>query len=803
MVYSSIKKFLQELKQLTKSESVPCVGGRSDLPIQPGLKVKGRHISLPVNQQELEWLCKEGKESPFGKGMDTILDNNIRRSIEFEAQDTELLNPHWKSALEKLIESVSAEMGIDFQIEAELFKLLIYQEGGHFKFHQDTEKTSGMFGTLIVQLPSRCQGGSLVCRFYDKEYCFDFGNKEADSEFSIYYAAHYADVQHQVEKIEEGARLVLIYNLIQPIKERRLSAKHHKQLLDSARGIVPSIFTTLSQEQHAILLQHEYTEQSLSEFGFLATKGRDRALVKAMLALNEHLPLEQKLYFMISRMSYSVTSECCGGGYSRYGDYDEDDIDWEEVESSEPVCDVSFDEEGQITPTDNFSIDWVHDLNVKEIESIEVDRIDDNFWREGDDHIEGYMGNYGPTKETTYARHLLILMPAYPANIDGFSQNAVFEAHRTLLMAQDLRKHPDCDWLQERFDQALKNVAIKFNSIVSETDTSSHWGRGFDANGQVIFTKLLKIAIAGDDDVLCQNLVIKAKESLVSVLSLEFQAKNLLSPLKDAINHFGWETLSTPCSSVFTALSGSVAFKLSIALAEENADINMRAQLMNICVNAVCREKKSWGGECGFTETILPLAINLCTKDWHSSDKAKDQFLKTCLQKSEEQPSFLSVLIQKLITNTQANNKQWFLNPLITGRLKYLENDLNKEPKEFTWSMPNANVRNRAIASFLQGEGKETEVTGYDGIAMARNDVINVESKWILPAYHMESSGDFLKPRRNYGFSSNMQAKGRGKNAYIEIKKDTRYYELCLKLRELRKKEFEKLKKIIESKTVI
>ena len=125
MTHPTIKKFLHELKQLSKAESIPCVGGCSDLPTQPGLKVKGRPISLPVNQEELEWLCEQGQESPFGKGMDTILDADIRRSIEFEAQDVELLNPQWQSALGQLLGSVVAQMGIDFQVEAELFKLLV------------------------------------------------------------------------------------------------------------------------------------------------------------------------------------------------------------------------------------------------------------------------------------------------------------------------------------------------------------------------------------------------------------------------------------------------------------------------------------------------------------------------------------------------------------------------------------------------------------------------------------------------------------------------------------------------------
>lgn len=789
MTHPTIKKFLHELKQLSKAESIPCVGGCSDLPTQPGLKVKGRPISLPVNQEELEWLCEQGQESPFGKGMDTILDADIRRSIEFEAQDVELLNPHWQSALDQLLRSVAAQMGIDFQVESELFKLLVYREGGHFKFHQDTEKAPGMFATLIVQLPSRCQGGSLTCRFADKEYLFDFGDKEADSEFFIYYAAHYADVPHQVEKIEEGARVALSYNLIQPMKERLLSANYHKQLLNSVRDMVSPVFSLLSQEHHAFLLQHEYTEQSLSDLGFLATKAQDRDLVKAFLTINKCLPLEQKLYFLINRVSYSVTSSGCGGGY--YGD--DDDIQWEEIESSEPDCDLSFNQQGQLIPADDFSIDWVHDLSEMEIGSIAFDKIDEDFWGEGYDDIEGFMGNYGPTKETTYARYLLVVVPAYPDNPDS-CQVSAFQAHRLLSMAQDLRDHPQSNWLQERFDQILKEVLSQFKSVLNPNEASYQRNSGFGEKAQAIFIMLLKTAIEIDDCHLCQTLVNTARERLVVSLSSESQANKVLRLLKNAIDHFGWENLSAACTPVLTALPGHISLKTSIALAENNVDRRMRSLLTDICVSTVCRENESWGGQCSFKATILPLAVNLCKTDWHASEKSKNLFLATCLKKGAEQPSFLSVFVQKLISDVQADDKEWLLQTLIATRVNFLEDELKTEVAEFTWSMPNSKVHESTIAAFLQGEEQQIQITGYDGIAMARSDVVSVKPERILPEFYMESNADFLQPRVNFGFSASMQAKGRGTKAYVEVKKDKRYYELCLKLRKLRQQEFEKLK---------
>jgi hypothetical protein len=61
-------------------------------------------------------------------------------------------------------------------IEAHLYKLLLYEQGGHFAAHQDTEKERGMIGTLVVQLPC-CEGhsgGSLAVRHRGMQYVHDF-----------------------------------------------------------------------------------------------------------------------------------------------------------------------------------------------------------------------------------------------------------------------------------------------------------------------------------------------------------------------------------------------------------------------------------------------------------------------------------------------------------------------------------------------------------------------------------------------------------------------------------------------------
>ena len=53
--------------------------------------------------------------------------------------------------------TVAAELGVDSAtvVKAELYKLLLYQEGDHFIPHRDTEKTDRMFATMTILLPSQ------------------------------------------------------------------------------------------------------------------------------------------------------------------------------------------------------------------------------------------------------------------------------------------------------------------------------------------------------------------------------------------------------------------------------------------------------------------------------------------------------------------------------------------------------------------------------------------------------------------------------------------------------------------------
>lgn len=118
------------------------------------------------------------------------------------------------------------------QIRAELYKLNVYGtfcsssvfivvltcvgKGSFFKAHKDTPRGPNMFGSLVVVLPARHEGGALLLRHGDSEWTFD--SAQAISEHSvenpqIAYAAFFSDVEHEVSTVTSGHRVTITYNL--------------------------------------------------------------------------------------------------------------------------------------------------------------------------------------------------------------------------------------------------------------------------------------------------------------------------------------------------------------------------------------------------------------------------------------------------------------------------------------------------------------------------------------------------------------------------------------------------------------
>ena len=347
------------------------VGGEAvELPTTLGLHVKKiGHLSLPLCKQQAESLIKVCKQAPYGLKYDTVYDKSVRDSYQLDPSEIEIQNKAWNENLDKLAEKVAKDLGCSGKVKANLYKMLLYEKGGHFNKHRDTEKEKGMFGTLIIQLPSIYTGGELTVYGYgESKTSFDFGQSTGKAEYSIHYAAHYADLEHEVAEVKSGHRLVLIYNLSWAdgngtCLNNELLAERMKESLSVLNESPLPI---------AMILDHRYTEQALKTNGLKALKGIDNDRYNLLKRASDKLPLnKQSNFYLINAIMFINAEDTLAGcdGYRcgerpssdddsdyqgrRYGYFDDDE---DEDEYDDSGDDTGFDDDKR-NPNSYFKYD--------------------------------------------------------------------------------------------------------------------------------------------------------------------------------------------------------------------------------------------------------------------------------------------------------------------------------------------------------------------------------------------------------------------------------------------------------------
>jgi hypothetical protein len=188
----------------------------------------------------------------------------------------------WAANFETILSKVRAGLGCeDASVSAELYKLLVYDRGGFFLTHRDTEKTERMFGTLVVTLPSTYRGGALRIRHAGREVTVDT-NTVDPSELS--YVAFYADCEHEALPVREGNRICLVYNLVQNNSKNRhriLKVPEYESEITEAVAILDRFLRAPdAPAKIAWLLDHQYSPAGLS---FSALKGTDAAKARVLV----------------------------------------------------------------------------------------------------------------------------------------------------------------------------------------------------------------------------------------------------------------------------------------------------------------------------------------------------------------------------------------------------------------------------------------------------------------------------------------------------------------------------------------
>lgn len=242
----------------------------------PGLHVNGLGlVPFPLNQHYAEALSRISSPAPFGKGDETLVDVSVRKTWEINNSDFQFRNPSWEAYVDIMVERARKQLGVEVQVCAERYKLLLYEKGAFFKPHKDTEKVPGMFGTLVICLPSKHEGGEVHLSHAGQKKVLQTAPM---SEFSISALAWYSDVTHEIKPITSGYRLVVTYNLVEESHSIVTQSAHS---LDERRMRLTHLLLMWQQVflkdkvKLVYILEHQYTQSSLC---LQSLKGRDRAL---------------------------------------------------------------------------------------------------------------------------------------------------------------------------------------------------------------------------------------------------------------------------------------------------------------------------------------------------------------------------------------------------------------------------------------------------------------------------------------------------------------------------------------------
>ncbi|MXX07497.1 MAG: 2OG-Fe(II) oxygenase [Gammaproteobacteria bacterium] len=272
--YASGRRPLERLLESVDRPGDYCVHGRLTVPM-PRLEVDAVGLlSFPVPETQILALIGVADRAPYGRGEETLLDTSVRNCLQIDSSRIRLDGAAWDKTFCRLMHAAADGLGCPRErLDARLYKLLIYETGGFFTEHRDTEKVDGMVATLSVSLPVSGAGGELVVRHGDRAATIDMSAVEPSE---LAYAAFYADCAHETRPVTEGFRLSLVFNVFM----RPEDSKTYRRAPDYTDLVEPvakelTAWGEDGPDKLVWLLEHDYSEAGLS---FDTLKNTDAAV---------------------------------------------------------------------------------------------------------------------------------------------------------------------------------------------------------------------------------------------------------------------------------------------------------------------------------------------------------------------------------------------------------------------------------------------------------------------------------------------------------------------------------------------
>ncbi len=372
--------------------------GRIDaLPPRMHVGEVGR-VAFPILDFQIRSLVEVAEQAPYGRGSETLVDTAVRDCWQIDAAELELGGPRWGRTLGSILKRVAEGLGLPKgRVDLEPYKLLIYEPGGFFADHRDTEKADRMVATLVVSLPVDGEGGELVIRHQDRETTIDLC---VDEPGELAFAAFYADCLHHTRPVRRGHRASLVYNVIVKPGKSGVRATAPDTALHAQK--LARILSGLGQDRKAPrkivwMLEHEYSEAGLC---LEALKGLDASTTKALAGGAEAADCD--IFLAILRIQEYGTPDCDYGW-----DYGEKYIE-DPSASMREVHDGSYTLCNWVAIGRNPTSD-LPELPLEDGETLPRGYLDN---AEPDkQHIEEATGNGGASLERSYRRAAVVIWP--------------------------------------------------------------------------------------------------------------------------------------------------------------------------------------------------------------------------------------------------------------------------------------------------------------------------------------------------------------------------------------------------------
>ena len=398
--YNSGNGALEELLRSVDRPGDFCAHGKLFAPM-PRLEVEGVGLlSFPVPDMQVRALIAAAERAPYGRGPDTLVDTSVRDCRQIDSARIHVSGGAWGDTFARILDSAAAGLGCRTnRLEARLYKLLVYEPGGFFAAHRDTEKADGMIATLTISLPVAGAGGELIVRHREREASIDM-NAEEPSELA--FAAFYADCAHEVRPVREGHRLSLVFNLCvrtgdEDTPRRAPDFSSHADRI--AARLAAWRDRPDASDKLVWILDHDYSEAGLS---FDTLKNVDAALARALAPAAARADCE--LYAVIVHASARGGATYDGEYVDGWGDWDDkdpDDMEMEEAYDTRVWLDGWAGRDGRPPPFEEVPVLPGELLPQGALDDAEPD----NQW------LHEATGNEGVTLERAYRRAAFVIWP--------------------------------------------------------------------------------------------------------------------------------------------------------------------------------------------------------------------------------------------------------------------------------------------------------------------------------------------------------------------------------------------------------